>query len=229
MRAAEAVLDLLFPPKCPFCGTLLEDACPVCPSCRRELPWLRGQDGERAVEPTAGCVSPLRYEGAVRAAIHAYKFGGQDAKGSALGRLIARCCQERGVDGELVSWPPLSRKRLRERGYDQARLLAESVGRQLGMPVVCTMKKHDVPAQSGLTDASARRANVKGAYDVRRPELVRGRRIILVDDVVTTGSTLSECARVLLLAGAAQVRCATLAQTPKRGGEAEPKSAVSHS
>lgn len=206
------MLDLLFPPKCPFCGKLLEKGHSLCPDCQRTLPWLTGGAGEKEVELTAGCVTPLRYEGAVREGIHSYKFGGKSARAAAFGTFIAQCVREHGVRADLVSWPPLSKKRLRERGYDQAELLARRVGRELALPVAATLTKAHRPAQSGLEGEGARRANLLGAYTALAPEGFRGKTILLVDDVVTTGATLSECARTLRLAGAEAVVCAALAR-----------------
>ena len=205
-------LDLLFPPKCPFCGCLLEKGHSLCPDCQRALPWLTGAAGEKKVELTVGCVAPLRYEGLVREGIHAFKFRGKRIRGETFGRLIAQCVQDRGLTADLVSWPPLSQKRLRARGYDQAQLLAQVVGKELDLPVKGTLQKEERPAQSGLEGEAERRANLLGAYSAIGSEGFRGERILLVDDVVTTGATLSECARTLHLAGAGEVVCAALAR-----------------
>ncbi len=212
MSFPEVLLDLLFPPKCPFCGKLLERGALLCPECQKELPWLEGPAGERTVELTEGCVSPLRYEGLVREGIHAYKFHGKSARSRAFGLLIAQCVRDHGLAADVVSWPPLSPKRLRRRGYDQAELLAKAVGAALGIPTVRTLNKEDRPAQSGLEEEGERRANLLGAYSVCSPEEIRGKTVLLIDDVVTTGSTLSECAKTLRLAGAEKVICAALAR-----------------
>ena len=212
MPSLDPFLDLLFPPKCPFCGVLLEKGALLCPDCQRDLPWLTGQAGERAVELTGGCVSPLRYEGAARQAIRGYKFGGRSARCKPFGLLVAQCVRDRGFEDDLVTWPSLSPKRRRERGYDQAQLLAREVGKALGLPVVKTLVKEDRPAQSGLDGPEARRVNVLGAYTAVKPENFQGKTILLVDDVLTTGATLSECAATLRAAGAAGVVCATLAR-----------------
>ncbi len=212
MSIADALLDLLFPPKCPFCGRLLEDKALLCPDCQRDLPWLVGPAGEKAVELTAGCVSTLRYQGPVREAVHAYKFGGKAARSRSLGVLVAQCVRDHGLTADLVSWPPLSKKRRRVRGYDQAERLARVAGEELGLPVAATLRKEEIPAQSGLQEEAQRRANVLGAYSALAPEAFQGRQVLLVDDVVTTGATLSECAKTLLLAGAGSVVCATLAR-----------------
>ncbi len=212
MAAFDLLWDLLFPPKCPFCGKLLEKGALLCPDCRRDLPWLTGAAAESKVELTEGCVSALLYDGAVREAVHRYKFGGRSGRSGAFGVLIARCVGEHGLTADAVSWPSLSKRRLRKRGYDQSRLLAQRVGRELGIPVIRTLDKTHRPAQSGLKDAGERRGNLIGAYTAVDPARFAGKRILLVDDVVTTGATLSECAKTLRLAGAGEVVCATLAR-----------------
>lgn len=206
------LLDLLYPPKCPFCGKLLEKGELLCPKCRRDLPRLSGMAGERTVELTRGCVCVLEYDDRVRKAIHEFKFHGKSARSGAFGTLIAQCVREHDLAADLVTWPPLSKRRLRERGYDQAQLLAEKVGRELGLPVARTMEKKHRPAQSGLKGEAQRRANVLGAYTAINAEAFRGKRVLLIDDVTTTGATLSECAKTLRLAGAEGVVCATLAK-----------------
>lgn len=214
MNLWSVTMDLLFPPKCPFCRSLLEDDEKLlCARCQKELPWTQGKSGERDGEFFALCVAPLRYRDRVRESVHRYKFSGVRAYAAPFATLMAQCVVDR-LDGEFdcVSWVPLSRKRLRSRGYDQARLLARGVASQLGLEAVRVLDKvRHTPAQSGLEEVSARRANVLGAYSLCSGADVKGKRILLVDDVVTTGATLAECARVLLTAGAEQVVCVTLA------------------
>lgn len=212
MPILEGLLDLLYPPKCPFCGVLLEKGALLCPDCQRDLPWLTGGQAEKAVELTAGCVAPLRYQEKVRAAVLDYKFHDKPGRCRAFGALVAQCVADHELDFDLITWAPLSAPRRRERGYDQAELLAREVGKRLGKPVAGLLTKKEVPAQSGLEDEAARRANVLGAYALKAGSDVRGKRILLIDDVVTTGATLSECAKVLRVAGADSVACAALAR-----------------
>lgn len=212
----DVLLDLLFPPKCPFCRTFLEKGELLCPDCQKGLPWLTATGGERNVEFTQSCVSALRYEGRVRKAIHRYKFSGVRAYSRAFGAIAAQTVQVHGLTADLVSWPSLSKKRLRRRGYDQAELLACEVGKTLGLPVLRTVDKLHRPAQSGIEGEAERRANLLGAYTAVEPEHFKGKTVLLVDDVVTSGATLAECARTLRTAGAEAVVCATLAQAGRR-------------
>ena len=218
MNLRTVALDLLFPPKCPFCQNVLDDPGePLCPACQPLLPWLDGKDAFRKVENTEGCWSALEYRDAVRECVHRFKFSPVCAYGQPLGLLAAQCAQNQGdIKADCVTWVPLSRKRRKERGFDQAQLMANEVGKLLGLPVEkLLVKQRENHRQSRLTEYSQRKANVLGAYEVSTNSAVMGKHILLVDDVVTSGATLSDCARALKRAGAAQVWCVTLAQAGK--------------
>ena len=215
MKLTETLLNLLFPPKCIFCGRILErSGLLLCPDCQRTLPWLVGSSAERKVEFVSLCVSPLRYKAPVDASIRRFKFSGRSWYAKSYGVLTAQCVQDHLAGKyDLISWVPVSRKRKRKRGYDQAFLLARETADNLDMPLIQTLEKvrHN-KAQTSLEDDAARRANVLGAYRVLESAQIAGKRVLLVDDVVTTGQTLSECARTLRMAGAAEVLCVTLAK-----------------
>lgn len=214
MIALDAVLDLLFPPKCPFCRHVV-DRVGVCKACEKALPWAEEETGLHKGAGGLVCAAPLFYEGVVREALLRLKFHGESHLAKPLGGLIARCAAER-FSGEFdaVTWVPVGPKRRRERGYDQARLLAEAACRTWEMkPERLLEKNGDNPAQSGLADSDARRANVLGMYAVPPAVRTEGRRILLIDDICTTGATLTECVRTLKDAGAASVVCVTAALT----------------
>ena len=209
------LLDLLFPPRCVFCGKLLATGeRDFCARCQRELPWLEGPAAEQTGEFFSLCAAPLRYQGVVRDSIRRYKFKGRQGYHKAYGKLVAQCVHDHLAGKyDLITWVPLSEKRRRERGYDQAFLLASAAALELGDVAVETLRKsRHTDAQSGLEGEAERRANVLGAYIAVDPELVAGRRVLLIDDVVTTGATFSECARVLRTMGAKDVVCAALAR-----------------
>ena len=221
MKLLDRILDLLFPPKCPFCGRVMETA-GICPDCEKKLPWTDEAQGIREGPGGLRCAAPLWYEDLAREGLLRFKFQGASGAAGPLGALIARCAAER-FSGEFdtVTWVPVSRKRLRKRGYDQARLLAEAACRLWDTkPVRLLEKTVDNPAQSGLTEAAARRANVLGVYAPCPGAEIRGKRILLIDDICTTGATLTECIRVLKDAGAAEVVCAAAALTwPRKPGQ----------
>lgn len=212
MRPLDALLNLLFPPKCPFCGRVL-DRPGVCRACEAALPWLEEADALWTLPDGSRCAAPLRYEGLVREGILRFKFHGASAAAEPLGELVARCAAEH-LSGEFdaVTWVPVSRRRLRQRGYDQAELLAQSACRLWETrPLRLLDKLRDNPAQSGLEDAALRRENVRDIY--RASGDAAGRRILLMDDICTTGATLSACALALRAAGAETVVCCTAART----------------
>lgn len=212
MSVWEQLLNLLFPPKCPFCGRIL-DSPGVCDTCRKELPWTEEHEAVREGTDSLRCAAPLWYEGKVRETILRLKFYGAAATAETLGALMAQCAAEH-LSGEfdLITWVPVSRKRRWKRGYDQAELLAQAVCRVWGVkPVALLRKTMNNPAQSGLKEDAARRANVLGVYEMCPGAEVSGRRVLLIDDVCTTGATLTECSKVLREAGADAVVCACVA------------------
>lgn len=210
-----ALLDLLYPPRCVFCRKLLKKGeRSVCEKCLAELPYTRN-GGEQTGDFFELCVAPLYYTGDVRESLLRYKFNEATGYAQTYGALVAGCVRDR-LSGryDLISWVPLSKKRYKERGYDQAKLLAEAVASELGDAAVSTLEKHrDVAKQSGMGSAEKRRANISGAYRVSDPAMIEGKRILLIDDIVTTGATLSECARTLLQSGAKEVLCAAVARS----------------
>jgi len=207
-------LDLLFPPKCVFCSRVLDKTDEGwCDKCTESLPYADNH-GKQSGDVFDFCVSPLYYTGVVRRSILRYKFAGSSHYADIYGKFLAECIREcPDIKYDIISWVPLSSKRERKRGYDQAMLLAMATALELDDIAAETLKKpHDVKAQSELGDKNERKANISGAYEIFDPEIVKGKHILLIDDVVTTCSTLDECARILLSAGAAGVMCAALAR-----------------
>lgn len=207
------LIDLLFPPKCAFCGKLIEKG-DICGSCEASLPYREEESVLTAIgEREYPCTLPFYYESPVQDGVKALKFGKKSWRAKVFARYVAQAAAER-LAGEFdaVTFVPVSWRRNWERGFDQARLLAEETARLWEVKAEATLKKiRHTRAQSSLSDPARRAENVKGAYAVPRPDRVRGRRFLLIDDVCTTGSTLSAAADALTAAGAAGVVCAALA------------------
>ena len=214
MKLLHWILALLFPPKCILCGKSLKASeTDLCAGCRTETKSY--PKGKLKLQFLDSFAAVWYYEGYVRASILRYKFHGRRSYAEGYGRLLAMRLLEEYPEGfDLITWVPISARRKLERGYDQVELLAKAVGRELDMQPVRLLKKirHN-PPQSGITGYAARRANVLGAYRVIGEEDLRGKRILLLDDVITTGATAGECARMLLTAGAGEVHCAAMAKT----------------
>ena len=213
MKLIYKIIQWLFPPKCVLCRNLLEkeqtDLChhcrihaPVAPSTHKKIPHL---DRWTAV---------WYYEDTVRSSIIRFKFHNARSYALAYGRFLSmKLLEEEMTDFDILTWVPVSPLRRLKRGYDQVELLAQAVGRELDTePMPLLRKIRNAPPQSGISGDAARRANVLGAYRVTDPNALRDKRILLLDDVITTGATASECARVLLTAGAKSVNCAAVAR-----------------
>ena len=215
MGIISGFLNLLFPPKCVFCRKLLHSGLSGC--CEDCMKAAEGKDRLRKGTFFSTCVVSLPYEGQVKDAIHRFKFQDQPGYATTFSKIMGRSIRENLAGTyDLISWVPVSRKRKKERGYDQSMLLSLAVALELSDVAVETLRKTvNNPAQSGLEDAKARKQNVKDAYEAVDPELISGKRILLIDDVITTGATMEECARTLLRAGASSVVCAALARPQK--------------
>lgn len=236
-----AALDLVFPALCPVCEATLGDGRrdPLCGACwgtitRLGPPWCdvcgkaplaitpRVELPRHVAQTCATCAtsppgydyarSAALYEGGLRDALHAFKFGGRRALAGPLGDLVVEQCVGSLPDGIDALVPvPLARERERERGFNQAALLARRIGRQLEVPTRpgWLARTRTTRPQSELS-AAERRANVRGAF--RACERVAGRHVLLVDDILTTGATLDACAVALSAAGARRVGVLTVAR-----------------
>lgn len=240
MNPLKALLDMIYPPQCALCGVFLErgggtavgDFCPdclgkfqaitspLCPVCGSSFVSRAGED-----HPCEDCISarpvydvlraPFLYEGALMEAIHQFKYGRRTNLGRTLGRLTTEFAQGwLGGESDLVMMPvPLHPRRLRKRGFNQSLVLARHVARRIHADLdylSLRRVKHTEP-QTGL-GKEERSRNMKRAFALTRTDAARGRHVVLVDDVATTGSTLNECARVLKRAGCRSVRCLVLAR-----------------
>ena len=209
------LLEWLFPRKCILCRSILgKEETDLCRACRTDQPEY--PFGRKKVPHISALTALWRYDGDVRKSIHRYKFGGARHYADAYGRLLAMRISRDLPTADVITWVPVSRKRRRARGYDQVELLAKAVGPELGIPVEPLLEKfRDNRANSGLKTPAERRANVLGVYKVIEPERLHGKRVLLLDDILTTGATAGEAARVLLTAGASEVHCAAVAASRK--------------
>ena len=208
----DALLNLLFPPKCTLCANVLEkQETDLCRDCRLNSPECAGIHKNFSFLDSWAAV--WYYEGNIRGSLLRYKFRRARHYAPVYGRMLAMRLQQEYPDGfDILTWVPVSRLRRFTRGYDQVELLAEAVGQELGMQPVSTLKKvRNNRPQSGIVGQAKRRANVLGVYRAVCPQEVRGQRVLLLDDIITTGATAGECARVLLTAGAKEVHCGVIA------------------
>lgn len=206
------ILSLLFPPKCVLCRKVLSaKETDLCNDCRRDIPEFSFPKNHI---PFVEGWSAVWYYKDVRQSLFRYKFRNVRSYADVYARQLAFKLMARRETYDYITWVPVSFRRRLKRGYDQVYLLAKALSREMGIPLVSTLKKkrHNV-AQSTIHDDSQRRANVLGAYRINPKADIAGKQILLLDDIITTGATCSECARTLLTAGAKKIYCAAIAGT----------------
>ena len=216
MRLYHMLMQLLFPDKCILCGKLLEAGeQDLCRECRTDSPEYGTR--KETLQFLDSFTAVWYYEGNVRRSLLRYKFYNARSFANGYGRMMAMKLLQLYPEGfDCITWVPVSRLRKLTRGYDQVELLAKAVGRELDMHPVPLLKKvrHNRP-QSGISGVAERRANVLGAYRELNRDAITGKRILLLDDILTTGATAGDCARVLLTNGAKEVHCAAVAAARK--------------
>ncbi len=181
------------PPLCPRCGKPQLSGI-LCSGC---VSWPAEIDGIR---------SPFRFDGVIRQAIHQLKYRNLRALAVTLASLLQDYLATSPMPGEVLVPVPLHPKRVRERGYNQSRLLAKELGKLTGLPLVddCLVRQRHTPPQAKTPSVDERRGNVANAFTCRDSRL-QGRQVLLIDDVSTSGATLDACAVALKAAGAATV------------------------
>jgi ComF family protein len=233
-RALTACADLLMPPCCLVCRTPLGEHHLLCATCWSEVSFIRPpvcdvlgiplpfDTGERTISAAAAARQPpydharavAHFSGAMRTLVHHFKYADRHDARALFGRWLAETGRELIGRADLIVPVPLARLRLLTRRFNQAAILAQELSRRTGLPVAPNVlrRRRSTPSQVGLTH-DQRRRNVAGAFRVppNRAPAVVGRRVLLIDDVITTGATAEACARALKRAGAAHVDVLALA------------------
>jgi len=228
---------ILFPPECPACGTILiaDGEHPFCPECLSTirfitsplcascgLPFTETGGANHLCEECILSTPPFSmaralgsYEGALLDAIHLFKYHGKVSIGEAVGRMMAKACYDSLAAGDypLIIPVPLHPKKLRERGFNQALILARQISKRFSVPIDFTTLRRVIHTESQVSLSGRQRmANVRGAFEVTGRSRIENKKILLVDDVYTTGSTVKECSRILVKNGAKEVAVLTLAR-----------------
>lgn len=219
---------ILYPERCACCGRVIEIGDFLCEYCACTLPIIKRPVcfSCGANKEACGCknekngydaiTTPFYYSGVISQAIRDFKFNSKKYIYRFLAFEMSECIKERYADErfDLICCVPMTNKKCRERGYNQSRLLAREIGKILCIEYCdLLIKLYDTPQQHGLR-ADERKGNVIGVFDVNEKININGRKILLCDDIKTTGATLGECAKILKLAGADEVKCIVAAITP---------------
>jgi ComF family protein len=221
------LLDLAFPARCPGCG---REGAPICARCAPALDARLELPSGVAIGLPSDVPAPLLqlewcapFGGLVRRALHELKYSGETRLAIPLGEAIGRRWRRAAAGGDVLVPVPVHAERARRRGYDQAELIARAAARALSLPCPPILERIRATTAQFDLDRASRSTNVRGAFRLRlRPgasaaeqtagQPLAGRWIVLVDDVVTTGATLSACAKPLLAAGAVGVSAVTVAR-----------------
>jgi competence protein ComFC len=200
-----SLLNLIFPPRCEICRKGSEEA--LCSECFKQIKFMK---------PHLGIYSVSVYEGPLRTAIHRFKFKKRKNLAEPLGIILVKYLSHSPMldmnELEVIIPVPLHKKRERQRGFNQAKLLAEILGRYYDKPVVSALERvKNTKAQFDLP-RDERFNNISGAFKVSDPKSVYNKRILLLDDIYTTGATIAECSKALKIAGARRVEVLTLSR-----------------
>src|SRR5215211_890218 len=227
--------SLFYPPLCANCAEPIGSSEYLCASCHEKAPRIKPPFCSTCSEPFQGditqvfvcancahrrlyfesAVAAYRSRGVVRKILHEFKYSRQIHLRHPVADWLAQTLHDPRLDGrrfDLVVPVPLHPARKRERGFNQAELLAELLGRRAGLPVQEPLERLRYTTTQTAFDRAERMENLRDAFRLRKKADVRGLRVLLIDDVLTTGSTLSECARVLKAGGALSVHAATAAR-----------------
>ncbi len=231
------ILDLLYPPRCEACGLLRRE--PICEECRAAIELVRPPVCEVCGEPfdprargaptCARCRrggqrpfsvarSAAYYEGPLAKAIRRFKYEGQLVVGKPLGAIMVEGLAGEAAEGlkpetvDVVCAVPRHASRLGGRGFNQSEVLAEAVAGAIGKPLKALLERTRPTLPQVDLPAASRAGNVRGAFAARLTEVIEGQRVLLIDDLFTTGATMRECARVLRRSGAGEVRVFALAR-----------------
>lgn len=201
----DSLLNLIFPARCLICK---QAGSPLCAECFDQTPTAHARD------PFSESITDFhalkRHTGAVRRAIHALKYEGYGVVGRMFGTHLAAAYTAQGWTCDAVATVPMHTDQLLERNYNHAAMIAEACAESLGLPFVAkALTKHRATEHQARLGAEARKTNVKDAF-VARPDLITDKRMLLIDDVCTTGATLAACAQTLIQAGAKSVYVLTV-------------------
>jgi ComF family protein len=229
-------LDIVYPRRCGGCGGELADrGMHLCWECLAGAVYVKDPFCSCCGDPVDGAVhhaflcswcrrtrpafalarSAIRFRGVMKQVVHAFKYERACHLAGDLGGLLAGCVRAHyaGIDFDGVAYVPLHPLKARERSFNQSRLLAVSSARQLEIPVLHrSLARVRMTCTQTRLSAEERKSNVRGAFRAAMPEWIDGRRLLLVDDVMTTGATVNECAKVLVQAGARSVHVVTVAR-----------------
>ena len=208
------LVSVFFPQRCACCGRVIVPSALFCPECLAALPKTVY---ERSAVGGFLCSAALLYEEPYSTALKRFKFHSKPGGLRGFAYLTVKAARERfaGKDFDAVTCVPMTRLAVLKRGYNQSEELARACAKLMALPFEPVLEKYRSNAPQRTLNRSQRAKNVRGVFRIGKSHSVTGKRYLLIDDVITTGSTLGECARVLKTGGCSEVCCAVLCTTPE--------------
>lgn len=208
-RVKNCFIKTLFPVRCPYCLKVIEKDKYACEKCKSKFPETY------RIEYAVGgykCACVFPYDTIFKKAVLNFKFYNCGAYAEQLSVMLVKCIESEYKDEsfDFITCVPMHKKQLRRRGYNHAELLAKECAKLTKIPYADALVKPKQNEPQHSLKASKRRKNVRGVYKATDKKLIEGKSLLIIDDIITTGNTLGECARILMKAGAKKVSCAAL-------------------
>ena len=212
------LLQLIFPPKCIFCDSLLKIGSKryICDNCYHEIPFNYTEINSRGYVDKI--IAACSYTGIIRKALIKFKFNDRPGFYRTLAQLFVETTglYDRRDEFDVIVGIPLHKKRKSDRGYNQAQLLAKEISKKTGIADWSAILERPVYTEAqSLLNRDKRQKNIKGAFRVLDPKMISGKKVLIIDDIVTTGSTLNECGIILKMCGATYVEAGVIAHADK--------------
>lgn len=213
MEFINKIINIVYPKRCPFCDKIIKEPFEICEECKKiiNLKFIKRKiflDGNVIV-----CVSPFKYTGNIAESIKRFKFRNRKDYAKSLSKFMVTTFNEFFLNEniDVITAVPLHPRKKSQRGYNQAELLAKNISNNVNIPYKNILRKNKINLQQHDLSYEERVNNVKGVYSANKKDIIKGRKVLICDDVITTGNTLKECCKILISNGADKVYCITLA------------------
>lgn len=211
------LLNFLYPCKCPYCGEIIDASLEACKECYNDLPFNFEKRNIEVLGKNILCFAQFEYKNLVQKAIINFKFFSKTSFATAFSNSLYKCITNnlKNLNFDIITAIPLSRKSKKQRGFNQSELIAKKLASRLNIKYLNAIEKYKDNKPQHKLSLEERKNNVVGIYRLKNGVNVKNKKILLVDDIITTGNTLAEASKMLLINGALDITCLTLANTKK--------------
>lgn len=207
----DMILSFIFPNKCPVCDCIMSYNSLICKSCMGKIQNLNlKKELFKINNKSIYCIAPFKYEGLIRKSILKFKFKGKMSHAAFFAYMMSQTINKYYSNLDFVTFVPISSERKIKRKFDQSEILSEKISKIINVPLKSTLEKMADNAEQHNLERNEREKNILNVYNVIGKNDIKGKNILLIDDVCTTGNTLKECAKTLMTAGAKTVYCAAI-------------------